>query len=162
MKILFLHGWQSVPGGVKPVSLRQRGHEVLNPQLPDHDFAESVRIASQLCSNDKPDVVVGSSRGGAVAMAIENPGAPLLLLCPAWRHYGVAPMVAASTLIIHSRRDEVIPFTDSQEILRASGLHEQALMESGVDHRLADDESLARMNAACEVLAQNRNRKRAS
>ena len=31
MKILFLHGWQLVPGGVKPTYLAQHGHEVINP-----------------------------------------------------------------------------------------------------------------------------------
>ena len=41
MKILFLHGWQSVPGGVKPTFLAQHGHTVINPKLPDDDFAGS-------------------------------------------------------------------------------------------------------------------------
>ena len=45
MKILFLHGWQSVPGGVKPTFLAQHGHEVINPKLPDENFNEAVRIA---------------------------------------------------------------------------------------------------------------------
>lgn len=45
MKVLFLHGWQSVPGGVKPTFLARHGHEVVNPKLPDEDFAEAVRIA---------------------------------------------------------------------------------------------------------------------
>ena len=45
MKILFLHGWQSVPGGVKPTFLAQHGHEVINPKLPDEDFAAAVKIA---------------------------------------------------------------------------------------------------------------------
>ena len=31
MKILFLHGWHSVPGGVKPTYLKDHGHEVINP-----------------------------------------------------------------------------------------------------------------------------------
>ncbi|RMD62660.1 alpha/beta hydrolase, partial [Candidatus Parcubacteria bacterium] len=31
MKILFLHGWQSAPGGVKPTYLALHGHTVLNP-----------------------------------------------------------------------------------------------------------------------------------
>lgn len=45
MKIVVLHGWQSVPGGVKPSYLAQHGHEVINPELPHEDFTEAVRIA---------------------------------------------------------------------------------------------------------------------
>ena len=70
MKILFLHGWQSVPGGVKPSFLAQHGHEVINPKLPDEDFHESVRIAEAEFDKHRPQVVVGSSRDGAVAMNI--------------------------------------------------------------------------------------------
>jgi hypothetical protein len=44
MKVLFLHGWRSVPG-VKPTFLKDHGHDVVNPMLPDEDFAEAVRIA---------------------------------------------------------------------------------------------------------------------
>ena len=68
MKILFLHGWQSVPGGVKPTFLKDHGHEVINPKLPDDDFAEALRIAQDIFDTQSPDVVVGSSRGGALAM----------------------------------------------------------------------------------------------
>jgi hypothetical protein len=38
MKMLFPHGWQSVPGGVKPTYLKGCGHEVINPKLPDGDL----------------------------------------------------------------------------------------------------------------------------
>jgi hypothetical protein len=31
MKILFLHGWHSIPGGVKPSYQARHGHEVINP-----------------------------------------------------------------------------------------------------------------------------------
>jgi hypothetical protein len=72
MKILFLHGWQSVPGGVKPTYLKDHGHEVLNPKLPDDDFDEAVRIAQDEFDRHRPSVVVGSSRGGAVAMSLES------------------------------------------------------------------------------------------
>ena len=68
MKILFLHGWQSVPGGVKPTYLAQHGHEIVNPKLPDDNIAEAVKIAQAEFDKHQPDVVVGSSRGGAVAM----------------------------------------------------------------------------------------------
>ena len=42
MKILFLHGWHSVPGGDKPTYLAQHGHEVINPKLPDDYFTLAV------------------------------------------------------------------------------------------------------------------------
>jgi hypothetical protein len=45
MKILFLHGWQSAPGGIKPTYPREHGHDVLRPALPDDDFDAAVRIA---------------------------------------------------------------------------------------------------------------------
>jgi hypothetical protein len=57
MKILFLHGWQSVPGGVKPTYLAQNGHEVINPKLPDEDFAGAVRIAQAEFDKHQPAVV---------------------------------------------------------------------------------------------------------
>ncbi len=67
MKVLFLHGWQSTPGGVKPTDLKEHGHEVLNPALPD-DFDIAVGIAQAEFDRHRPDLVVGSDRGGAVAM----------------------------------------------------------------------------------------------
>jgi hypothetical protein len=44
-RVLFLHGWNSKPGGIKPSYLAEHGHTVINPALADEDFAESVRIA---------------------------------------------------------------------------------------------------------------------
>jgi len=73
MKILVLHGWTSKPGGVKPTYLKDHGHEVINPALPDEDFAEAVRIAQEKFDMHQPAVVVGSSRGGAVAMKHQQP-----------------------------------------------------------------------------------------
>ncbi len=150
MKILFLHGWQSVPGGVKPTFLLQHGHEVINPALPDEDFAAAVRIAQAEFDRHQPDVIVGSSRGGAVAMTIQSGETPLVLLCPAWRRFGSAVAVKANTTILHSRSDEVIPFAESEQLVRNSGLSQPVLIEIGTDHRLADPEPLAAMLKACE------------
>src|SRR5271157_1255230 len=118
MKILFLHGWQSVPGGVKPTFLAQHGHDVINPMLPDDDFAEAVRIAQAEIDKHQPQVVVGSSRGGAVAMNINSGGARLVLLCPAWKKWGTAKTVKPGTVVLHSKADDVIPFALSQELVR--------------------------------------------
>jgi alpha-beta hydrolase superfamily lysophospholipase len=148
--ILFLHGWQSVPGGVKPTHLAQHGHQVINPKLPDEDFSAAVRIAQAEFDTHQPDVVVGSSRGGAVAMNFDSGRAKLVLLCPAWKRHGTARQVKAGTVILHSRADDVVPFADSEELIRNSALPAPALIEVGSDHRLADPDSLARMLAECE------------
>ena len=139
VKILFLHGWQSTPGGVKPTFLVESGHTVFNPKLPDEDFPEAVRIAQAEFDRHKPDVIVGSSRGGAVAMNM-NSG----------EKFGSARTVKKGTTILHSRADDVVAFADSGELIRNSGLPQSALIEIGADHRLADPDSLQAMLNACE------------
>jgi hypothetical protein len=152
MRVLFLHGWKSVPGGVKPTYLSQHGHTVINPKLPDDDFAEAVKIAQAESDKHQPQVVVGSSRGGAVAMNIECGDAKLVLLCPAWKKFGTARTVTPGTVILHSRADDVIPFSDSEELIKNSGLPASALIEVGTDHRLAEPEPLEAMLRGCERL----------
>jgi hypothetical protein len=149
MKILFLHGWTSKPGSVKPTFLAEHGHTVFNPALPDEDFDEAVRIAQAEFDRHKPDVIVGSSRGGALAMSMESGKTPLVLLCPAWKRWGSATAAKAQTTILHSRGDEFVPFADSEELVRNSGLPAIALVEVGTDHRLADPEPLQAMLEAC-------------
>ncbi len=154
MKILFLHGWHSVPGGMKPSYLRQHGHEVINPALDDDDFAAAVRTAQAEYDRHRPDVIVGSSRGGAVAMNIDAGTTPLVLLCPAWRGWGsTVRTVRPGTVILHSEADDIIPIADSRELARASGLPDSALIVVGNDHRLADPEPLQAMLEACERAA---------
>jgi alpha-beta hydrolase superfamily lysophospholipase len=151
MKILFLHGWTSKPSGVKPTFLAQHGHTVINPKLPDEDFREAIRIAQAEFDQHRPDVIVGSSRGGAVAMNIDSDNTPLVLLCPAWKKWGTARNIKKNTTILHSRADDVIPFADSEELVTNSGLPASALIEIGQDHRLADPDPLKKMLYACET-----------
>ncbi len=149
---LFLHGWHSVPGGVKPTYLADHGYEVINPGLDDDDFDAAVRTAQAEYDRHHPDVIVGASRGGAVAMNIDSGNAPLVLLCPAWKRWGTATTVKPNSVILHSRADDVIPFSDSEELVADSGLPPESLVEVGNDHRLADPEPLRVTVEACERL----------
>src|SRR5262249_11372891 len=81
-------------------------------------------------------------RGGVVAINLDSGDARLVLLCPAWKRHGTARTVKPGTAILHSRADEVVPFADSEELVRNSGLPASALVEVGDDHRLADSEPL--------------------
>jgi pimeloyl-ACP methyl ester carboxylesterase len=148
--VLFLHGWNSKVGGVKPTYLAEHGHTVINPALPDEDFAESVRIAQAEVDRHHPDVIVGSSRGGAVAMNVDAKGARLVLLCPAWTKWGTATMVGTGTTVLHSEADDVVPIASSRELVARSGLAASALIIVGNDHRLADPDPLAALLAAVE------------
>lgn len=150
MKILFLHGWQSIPGGVKPTFLATAGHQVLNPKLDDHEFRRALDTAQSELESHRPDVVVGSSRGGAVALNLRLENTPLVLLCPAWKKWGAAQTCTSNTRILHSKADEVIPFKDSEELVSNSQLSQSTLIEVGVDHRLADPEPLQVMLDCCE------------
>ena len=86
-------------------------------------------------------------------MNINGGDAQLVLLCPAWKIWGTAKTVKPGTTILHSRADDVIPFADSEELVKNSGLPAWTLTEVGSDHRLADPESLAMMLRACGTIS---------
>ncbi len=150
MKILYLHGWNSVVGGVKPTCLKTHGHEIIEPALDHDDFEAALKTAQAAFDQHQPEVVVGSSRGGAVAININSGAARLVLLCPAWKKWGQAQTVKPGTQILHSRADDVVPFEDSLDLISKSGLPESALIEVGQDHRLADPEPLEALLRAVE------------
>lgn len=52
--------------------MKDHDHTVINPRLPDEDFEEAVRIAQYEFDKHQPQIIVGSSRGGAVAMNIDS------------------------------------------------------------------------------------------
>ena len=54
-------------------------------------------------------------------MNINSGEAKLVLLCPAWKKWGTARTVKPGTVILHSRADDVVPFADSEELVKNSG-----------------------------------------
>jgi hypothetical protein len=89
-------------------------------------------------------------------MNIDSGTTPLVLLCPAWKRWGRATTVKPGTIILHSEGDQTIPFADSQELLRNSGLPESALIAVGNDHRLDGPEPLEAVLEAVERAANTK------
>ena len=131
-KVLFLHGWSS-DGSTKTAFLQSLGYNVITPRLSDWWFTRAVSQAQAAFDEFHPDVIVGSSRGGAVAMAIDSATTPLILLAPAFKRWGKARAVKKNTVVIHSPFDECVPFEGSVELCKTSGIR---LVAAGLDHRL--------------------------
>src|SRR6202008_2760139 len=106
---------------------------------------EGVRIAQAEFDQHHPDVAVGSSRGGAVAMYINSGDARPVLPSAAWKGRGTATTVKRDTVILHSRADDVVPFADSEELVRNSGLPAYPLIPTPNEHRLGDPHPVQRM-----------------
>ena len=77
MRILYLHGWNSVVGGVKPTYLKSHGHEVIEPALDHEDFQAALETAQRAFDQHQPDVVVGSSRGRESGIGLRAAGPDL-------------------------------------------------------------------------------------
>ncbi len=78
-----------------------------------------------------------------MAININSGEVKLVLLCLAWKKWGTVKTVKHCTMILHSRADDVVPFADSEELVKQRGLPGEALIEVGTDHRLADPEPFA-------------------
>ena len=148
MKIVFLHGLKSSPNSFKRRLLEEHGYMVYAPALPADDWELSVLRAQEIIETVKPDVVIGSSRGGAVAIA-SRPSCDLILIAPAWKKYCPWGTVSATTQIIHSPDDEIVDFNDSVELAHTFGA---MLIEAGETHRMNDSEVVgALLSAIAEV-----------
>ena len=157
-RILYLHGRESSPNAGKATSLRKQGHAVSGPQLDDSDdLSASVAIAQaaldEALAGEGIDLIVASSRGGAVATAINPRGVPLLLLCPAWKLFGLDARVAGRVRILHASADAIVPLAHSVELLQRSGLPAEALTVVGLDHRLHDEAATKAIFRAVDELA---------
>ncbi len=147
LKVLFLHGLESKPGGTKATFLKKEGYDVLNPALPRNDFEISVKVAQDAIDTENPDLVVGSSRGGAVAMSVSTRGAPLILIAPAWQRYMSVRQLgefkvrldSQKTIILHSDNDDVVLPEDSNQLESMYGIKKISV---GENHRMSDDEAL--------------------
>src|SRR5262249_44931659 len=142
-KILYLHGSHGGPFGARIDHLEKHGHHVVSrPMLPyprhsgrlwqwvwtcldQRWFRASVETARAAFEKDRPDVVVGISMGGAVAMNLGLGDVPQVLVAPGWKGWGIARFgaahrVGATTVLVHGERDRTVFPRDSRRLLANS------------------------------------------
>jgi hypothetical protein len=150
IKILFLHGLEGNPEGSKPTFLKQEGYRVIAPSLPKNDWELSVARAEDYFINFRPDIIVGSSRGGAVAASFPTGDVPKILVAPAWEKFKVYPLhVDETTTILHCVDDELVTFESSCTLRDSVGCR---LIECGENHRMSDTGALDVLHAVVKAL----------
>ena len=96
-RVLFVHGLESGPHGLKARYLAERFEHSLCVAMPNsatarssvEDYEECLELQREALAVFKPDVIVGSSFGGALCLDLISRGfwiGPAVLLCPAHRN----------------------------------------------------------------------------
>lgn len=147
--VVFCHGLESNPHGSKVQALRAAGFEVVAPDFQGQNLAARVETLMPVLRGAPDVVLVGSSYGGLAALyggilhvAAGGRLRGLVLCAPAlhWREPPADVLLLreppAPTIVIHGRRDEVVPVAASEAW--AGGFPEVELVLVDDEHRLKE------------------------
>ena len=141
IRVHFIHGLEGSPSGAK-ARLLARHFATVTPAMDTSDFEGCVaQHAALLAEGDGPDVVAGSSFGGAVAVALLQRGhwsGPTLLLAQAALLYDLPPELPAGVpvWIAHGSGDDVVPPEHSRRLAATGDPALVRLVEVDDDHSL--------------------------
>lgn len=141
MRVQFIHGLESSPQGTK-ARLFAEHFTALTPAMDTSDFAGCVDLQERALGEFKPDVLVGSSFGGAVAVALLGRGAwrgPTLLLAQAAFHFDGPRALPEGVRVwlVHGRQDDVVDVNESRALAKTGSPGLVRLIEVDDDHPLS-------------------------
>jgi hypothetical protein len=139
-RVLFIHGLESNPQGTKAVFLA-RHFDALTPAMNTGDFPGALATQREAIASFRPDLVVGSSFGGALAVALLEQGdwrGPTVLLAPAAAKVGLSNRLpeGVAVTIVHGVRDAIIPVEDSKALAATGTPALVRYLEVDDEHRL--------------------------
>ncbi|MBI3781811.1 MAG: hypothetical protein HY270_00255 [Deltaproteobacteria bacterium] len=140
LRLQFIHGLEGSPQGAKAQLLAQH-FTATTPVMDTSDFAGCVRLHAEVIDTFKPDVLVGSSFGGAVAVALLQKGlwrGSTLLLAQAAKHFGLTLVLPENVRVwlVHGIHDDVVDIAESRELARTGSPALVRLFEVDDDHSL--------------------------
>ncbi len=178
-RIVFLHGLEGSSTGQKPTWLKTHGHTVVAPTLdtrsliswlssqhagvlkvPVSVIAAPRASALEAIVQFRPEVVVGSSFGGGLAMLLQQEGlwkGPMVLLAPAGaKLFAVHSLTTtAPVAVLHGRQDDIVAVADSVALAQhARGDVTLRLVDD--DHRLQDSVSLGLLGDLLTLVTRHR------
>ncbi len=139
-RVQFVHGLESSPQGSK-ARLFARSFEATTPSMDTGDFEACVTTQAEALRRFRPDVLVGSSFGGAVAVALLQRvlwRGPTLLLAQAALHYGLPARLPehVPVWLVHGLRDTIVDPEQSRELSRSGTPGLVRLVEVDDEHAL--------------------------
>jgi hypothetical protein len=140
LRVQFAHGLESNPHGSK-AQLLGAHFALCAPAMNTRDFESCVEVHARTLVAFTPDLLMGSSFGGALAVALLARGlwrGPTLLLAQAAAHYlpGVGLPQDVDVTLVHGLRDDVVPIAHSRALAKTGTPGRVHLIERDDDHRL--------------------------
>jgi hypothetical protein len=139
-RVQFIHGLEGSPQGAK-ARLLAAHFVAVTPAMDTSDFSGCVSLQARTVASFRPDVLVGSSFGAAVAVELLRRGfwrGPTLLLAQAARARDREVRLADGVRVwlVHGLRDDVVPIDDSRVLARTGTWELVRLIEVDDDHGL--------------------------
>jgi len=140
LRVQFIHGLEGSPQGSKARLLAEH-FETRTPAMDTSDFEACVGLQARVLETFRPDVLVGSSFGGAVAVALLRRGmwhGPTLLLAQAALRYDADARLPQDVTVwlVHGRCDELIDPAESRRLAVTGSPERVRLIEVKDDHPL--------------------------
>lgn len=140
LRVQFVHGLESSPQSTKAKVLADH-FDALTPAMNTEDFESCVATQHAEIERFHPDVLVGSSFGGAVAVALLERGlwtGPTLLLAQAARHYDetVSLPEGVTVWLVHGTGDTLLAPSESRDLAATGSPDRVKYIEVDDDHPL--------------------------
>lgn len=140
LRVQFIHGLEGSPQGSK-ARLLAAHFETQTPAMDTQDFEACVARQAETIGTFRPDVLVGSSFGGGVAVALLERGlwrGPTLLLAQAALRLRPDAKLPANVTVwlAHGQQDEVVDPADSRRLAQTGSADLVRLIEVEDDHPL--------------------------
>ncbi len=162
IKVQFIHGLESSPQGRK-AQLFQRHFETCTKAMNTRDFWGCVERQAKAIEEFRPQILVGSSFGGAVAVALLRRNqwrGPTVLLAQAALRYDPEARLpeGVPVILVHGLKDDVIDIEDSRKLARTGTPQMVQLIEVDDGHELRASVDNGRLvEIIQQAAARNRN-----
>jgi len=149
IRVQFIHGLEGSPQGSKARLLAEH-FDARTPAMDTQDYEACVAVQSEALRSFAPDVLVGSSFGGAVAVTLLQRGlwrGPTLLLAQAAVHYDPAARLPEGVRVwlVHGLGDTLVDPEDSRRLAATGSPELVRLLEVEDDHPLSETTQSGRL-----------------